>query len=121
MKIPDHIKNKKQYLTLEASAGSGKTFALTVRYLSLLFLGVNAGEILTLTFTKKATGEMQERIISALDALVHFDGSINAFGKNILDSLCRDYGFEQKEILAKAKEVKGYSTMKKAELIEALK
>ena len=105
MKIPDHIKNKKQYLTLEASAGSGKTFALTVRYLSLLFLGVNAGEILTLTFTKKATGEMQERIISALDALVHFDGSINTFGKNILDSLCRDYGFEQEEVLAKAKEV----------------
>ncbi len=106
MKNLDHIKQKKQYLTLEASAGSGKTFALTIRYLSLLFLGVNASEILTLTFTKKATGEMQERIVSALYDLAHFNEiDDKTFGEVILDSLCKDYGFEKNEILAKAKEV----------------
>ena len=51
-----------QKLALEASAGSGKTFALSIRYVSLLFLGANPQSILTLTFTNKAATEMSERI-----------------------------------------------------------
>lgn len=58
-----------QLLTLKASAGSGKTFALTLRYLSLLFYGAKASEILALTFTKKAAGEMHERITKALEEI----------------------------------------------------
>lgn len=58
-----------QLLTLKASAGSGKTFALTLRYLSLLFLGAKTNEILALTFTKKAAQEMQERISKALEEI----------------------------------------------------
>lgn len=53
-------------LALKASAGSGKTFALVARYLTLLFLGAKPSEILTLTFTKKAAKEMRDRILSAL-------------------------------------------------------
>ncbi len=56
----------KNYLALKASAGSGKTFALTVRYISLLLLGANPKEILTLTFTNKAANEMSERIHNTL-------------------------------------------------------
>ena len=52
----------KQKLALEASAGSGKTFALSIRYVSLLFLGAKPESILTLTFTNKASTEMSERI-----------------------------------------------------------
>ncbi|MEA1893428.1 MAG: RecB-like helicase [Campylobacterota bacterium] len=56
-------------LCYEASAGSGKTFMLVVRYLSLLFQGASASKILALTFTNKAASEMQERVIQTLEEL----------------------------------------------------
>ncbi|HJJ27726.1 MAG TPA: UvrD-helicase domain-containing protein [Methanocorpusculum sp.] len=45
-----------------ASAGTGKTFVLTQRYLRHLKAGVSAGKILCLTFTEKAAAEMREKI-----------------------------------------------------------
>ncbi|WP_154434031.1 RecB-like helicase [Helicobacter pylori] len=60
---------KRQCMALKASAGSGKTFALSVRFLALLFKEANPSEILTLTFTKKATAEMKERILDYLKIL----------------------------------------------------
>lgn len=76
-------------LTLHrASAGSGKTYALTKMFLKL-YLSVKREEaprrlryerelndslshILAITFTNKATAEMKQRIISALSALARF-------------------------------------------------
>ncbi len=57
------------FLAYEASAGSGKTFNLVVRYLSLLFMGENPSSIVALTFTNKAANEMLERIIVTLEEL----------------------------------------------------
>ncbi|WP_456451537.1 RecB-like helicase [Hydrogenimonas sp.] len=54
---------------LSASAGSGKTFALVARYLALLFTGAKPSEILAITFTNKAAGEMRERLVASLEAL----------------------------------------------------
>ena len=68
----------KKYLALKASAGSGKTFALTVRYISLLLLGAKPNEILTLTFTNKAANEMSERIYKTLLTLGDDEAYINA-------------------------------------------
>lgn len=56
-------------LCYEASAGSGKTFMLVVRYLSLLFQGASPSKILALTFTNKAAREMQDRVVSTLEEL----------------------------------------------------
>jgi ATP-dependent exoDNAse (exonuclease V) beta subunit len=56
-------------LALEASAGSGKTFALVVRYLSLLFMDVKPNSILALTFTNKAANEMSLRVATVLKEL----------------------------------------------------
>ena len=56
-------------LALKASAGSGKTFALVARYLALLFRGANPSEILAITFTNKAAGEMRERLVASLESL----------------------------------------------------
>jgi len=59
----------KRLQALSASAGSGKTFALVARYLSLLFRGANPSEILAITFTNKAAGEMRERLIASLESI----------------------------------------------------
>lgn len=63
---PKHISLKAPMLALKASAGSGKTSALATRYIILLFQGAKPSEILAITFAKKATKEMQERIAYAL-------------------------------------------------------
>lgn len=57
------------FLAYEASAGSGKTFNLVIRYLSLLFMGESPSSIVALTFTNKAANEMLERIILTLEEL----------------------------------------------------
>ncbi len=58
-----------QYLALKASAGSGKTFALTIRYISLMLLNAKPSQILTLTFTNKAAAQMNQRIYDTLSEL----------------------------------------------------
>jgi ATP-dependent helicase/nuclease subunit A len=53
-------------VVLEASAGTGKTSVLVTRYVNLLTRGVDPGNILAITFTRKAAAEMRERIIRDL-------------------------------------------------------
>jgi ATP-dependent helicase/nuclease subunit A len=49
-----------------ASAGSGKTYALTNRYVRLLALGAKPERIAALTFTRKAAGEFFDEILKKL-------------------------------------------------------
>ena len=62
----------------KASAGSGKTFALTREYIRMLLtdkINIDArlphSRILAVTFTKKSTAEMKERILKELYILAN--------------------------------------------------
>lgn len=54
------------HLLIRASAGTGKTFQLTNRFLQLLRNGVACDQILATTFTRKAAGEILDRVILRL-------------------------------------------------------
>lgn len=55
---------------ISASAGTGKTYTMAIKYLSALNNGVNFENILVITFTKKATSEIKERIIVFLEKIL---------------------------------------------------
>ncbi|MCX5714771.1 MAG: UvrD-helicase domain-containing protein [Candidatus Omnitrophica bacterium] len=87
----------------EASAGSGKTYCLALRYLQLLFnprlkpeeIPLNA--ILAITFTNKAALEMKERILDFLKkiALDKFSSPDEKF--ELLSSLGQDETFARQK------------------------
>lgn len=62
--------NYKPFIIYKSSAGSGKTYTLTLEYLKLALQSPHAfKQILAVTFTNKATQEMKERIIFELKRL----------------------------------------------------
>ena len=56
--------------TVHASAGTGKTWLLVTRIVRLLLAGARPDSILAVTFTRKAAGEMQERVSARLQELM---------------------------------------------------
>ena len=64
-------------LALEASAGSGKTFALSVRYCALILQGADPSRIVALTFTNKAALEMKSRVFETLLNLHKKESELN--------------------------------------------
>jgi len=63
----------KHSVVVEACAGSGKTWLLVSRVVRLLLDGVPPGEILAITFTRKAAQEMQARLRDWLYELASAD------------------------------------------------
>jgi ATP-dependent helicase/nuclease subunit A len=57
-----------RHMMILASAGSGKTHALTNRFVGLLAAGVRPERIVALTFTRKAAGEFFDEILKKLAA-----------------------------------------------------
>lgn len=74
--------DKNKSIALEASAGTGKTFQLSMRVVAMLINGVNPKDILCLTFTNKATDEMLDRILETLNKCV--ENSLKESEKEIL-------------------------------------
>ncbi len=90
---------------IRASAGSGKTFALTTHFLRLLAAGEEPASICAITFTRAAAGEILERLCQRLvraieseenlrDLSRHLDRTIEhqdgvAMLRRLLDSLDR--------------------------------
>lgn len=82
-----------------ASAGSGKTYRLTVEYLKLLVKDPsNYARILAVTFTNKATNEMKERIVCELYGLTR------SYNRSILKLLQQETGFDESHIVQAARQ-----------------
>ena len=66
VKKPKTDKVSFPHLLIRASAGTGKTYQLTNRYLGLLAGGVTPDKVLATTFTRKAAGEIFDRVLHRL-------------------------------------------------------
>lgn len=82
----------KRLVSVKASAGSGKTFTLASRYVSLLFKS-DPSKIMAVTFTNKAVIEMKERVLKFLKTLDK--------DQAILNAVSNESGLSQDEILRK--------------------
>ena len=95
---------KSNYEIYNASAGSGKTFTLTARYLSK-FLGGSEEEsfrrILALTFTNKASEEMKNRVLLTLKEFSSVKATDNQ--SEILKAVKDQLDISINEIRARAK------------------
>ena len=82
-----------------ASAGSGKTFRLTLEYLKFLFSADNAYlRILAVTFTNKATEEMKRRVIDELNLLAY------SVGESLYtESLCRILNVSEQDVQVRSR------------------
>jgi ATP-dependent exoDNAse (exonuclease V) beta subunit len=95
-----------QFTIIGASAGSGKTFAITKAYLKLVLSSKNNDafkHILAITFTNKAVGEMKERIIQSLK---NFSAtSILTSGDPLFGALIEETGMTALQIHNRSKEL----------------
>ena len=64
------------HIAISASAGSGKTFQLSHRYIRLLAEGISPDRICALTFSRKAAGEIFDSVVGYLcEAAASEDGA----------------------------------------------
>ncbi len=85
---------------ISASAGSGKTYALTLRFIQLLYCDVNPQDILCLTFTRKAAREMKERILGRIFQLADSEGINSKDAEEFIGQL--GLNMKKEEIRSKA-------------------
>ncbi len=87
-------------IVVRASAGTGKTYRISVEFIStLLKMGAHTGftrddiyrEILVITFTRKATSEIRERIFEHLGAIARREDGFRDILKNPLDDRQIDF------------------------------
>jgi ATP-dependent exoDNAse (exonuclease V) beta subunit len=86
-----------------ASAGSGKTYTLALKYIEQLLTGnpeTAHRKILAVTFTNDATGEMKERILKELYGLAYNDQDSKEFLANLQKELPK---FFEEKIREKSK------------------
>jgi DNA helicase-2/ATP-dependent DNA helicase PcrA len=85
-------------LLVLAGAGSGKTRVIVHRIAWLLHQGVDPGEILAVTFTNKAAGEMRDRVAQVAGAagVDVFVSTFHAFGLHLLQEEHRAAGLPKR-------------------------
>ncbi len=68
---------------IRASAGTGKTFQLSNSFLQLLFGGAESDSILATTFTRKAAGEILDRVFARLADAALDDAKLAALSQQL--------------------------------------
>lgn len=89
-----------------ASAGSGKTYTLVKEYLKILFESDNIfkyRQILAMTFTNKAVGEMKERIITSL--MSFSSEEVLESPNSMFIEICNDLNLDKKIVKLKSKKI----------------
>ena len=91
----------KPFLLYRSSAGSGKTYTLTLEYLKLALKNPKSGyrQILAVTFTNKATQEMKERIVEVLERL----SRLVKPGESLDDELMRHLDLDEEQLMLRAR------------------
>ncbi len=70
---------------MRASAGSGKTYSLTTRYLRILQRGETPDRVLATTFTRKAAGEILGRVLQRLAEAADAEEPSTALARDLGD------------------------------------
>lgn len=81
--IQENPQNPFHSYIVSASAGAGKTYQLSHRFLYLVGAGSEPENILTVTFTEKAAGEMRQRIIEESSLLLKNETAAKNFEKTL--------------------------------------
>lgn len=81
-------------LILKASAGTGKTYRLSLEYIASLMEGIDFKDILVMTFTKKATAEIKERILKFLKEICESEEKRVEIEKNLQNIYGDVFSFE---------------------------
>lgn len=91
--------DKSLNFALEASAGTGKTYQLSMRVAAMLLNGVPIHDILCLTFTNKANDEAMERVVTTLSKLAAGKADTNQTGPliNLMARNSKDKKYEYTE------------------------
>ena len=98
--------NPNTFTIYNASAGSGKTFTLVKDYLVLLLNSSRDDaykNILAITFTNKAVGEMKSRVILGLSSLAKEDTPANT--ESLMTLLINETDLEKSEIQKRSKRI----------------
>src|SRR5215218_11247020 len=82
-------------LLILAGAGSGKTRVITRRVAWLLSQGVRPGNILAITFTNKAAGEMRQRIEALLPGSRVWISTFHSLGARLLRQYADRLGLDR--------------------------
>jgi ATP-dependent helicase/nuclease subunit A len=98
------------FKVLHSSAGAGKTHALVRHYLSLCLRDTDPGayrRVLALTFTTKAAGEMQERVLQYLERIADRETGSPQID-DVVDHLVKESGATPDELAQRAHKVLGH-------------
>ena len=85
---------KMNRIVLKASAGTGKTYRLSLEFIANLIKGTDYRNIVIMTFTKKATAEIKERIYDFLYQIAFEEYNWQDLEKNLKEI----YGLEDSQI-----------------------